>query len=429
MAANKKKAGAKAPAGHSRFGASSADRWIECPGSVKAQEGMPNETSIYAAEGTAGHEVAAMCLVDGHDAITFVGRSIAVRDFAERVEITEELADAVQVFLDTIRDDKAKRGGKLLVERNFHLEFLDTEFWGTTDAGRLGTDDVLSIYDLKLGKGKVVEVVTYKSDGTSIPNRQLCYYALGFISTLPKTIQGLIKEVELVIVQPRASHRDGPVRRVRVKPEQLLDYCQDLVDAAAAARSDNPPFKAGDHCGFCRAKGACPTFRAKAIEIAHSTFLDEDCNALPDGGFAPSPGHNGPPPDPMNLTPEQLALLLDRADMLDTWIGGVRAHAEHLARSGHAIPGWKLVDKRAVRRWTAADDDTKAALLFDFGLDESSIVELKLRSPAQVEKLLPKGERASLERLYDKTSSGTKLARTSDPRSEVASGAQSFLFD
>jgi len=412
LAATKK---VPAPAGHSRFGASGADRWIECPGSVKAQEGMPNETTIYAAEGTAGHEVAAMCFVDGHDADTFVGRSIAVRDYPERIEITEEIADAVQVFVDVVRDDKDKRGGKLVVERRFHLDFLDAECFGTTDVGRLGMDNIAVIYDLKLGKGKAVEIGTPDN-----PNRQLCYYALGFINSLPKTLQGLIEEVELVLVQPRRGHKDGPVRRVRVKPEKLLDYCQDIVDAIKLARSDNPPFAAGDHCGFCRAAGKCPTLRKLALQTAQSDFDDD----------APGVGHNGPPPDPMEMTPAQLARILDQADILDTWLRAVRGHAETLANGGTNIPGWKLVAKRATRRWLAEDEKiTASALLLDFGLDESSILVQKLKSPAQIEKLLPKAERGPLAHLYDKSSSGNKLARISDPRDETASTAQSDFDD
>lgn len=401
---NKRGAGAKpAPIGHSRFGASGADRWIECPGSVKAQEGMLNESSVYAQEGTAGHAVAASCLLDGHDAIEFVGRTI------EGVEIDDEIAEAVQLYVDTVRDDKAERGGKLIIERRFHLDWLDPEFYGTSDCAAVGLDNTLRVYDLKLGKGKAVEV-----EG----NRQLCYYALGVIGTLPKTLR--VGVVELVIVQPRRPHRDGPVRRWRIDPSHLLDYCQDLVDAAKLARSDNPPFKAGDHCGFCRAAGVCPTLRAKAFEQAQMDFreVDHTGDYLPEQDqrmIPPTIGHNLPPPDPMAMTTEELGRILDAADVIETWLSAVRGRAETLANAGEQIPGWKLVARRAMRKWRE-DTDVASALLLDFGLDESSIMVQKLRSPAQVEKLLPKPERAALAALYAKESSGNKLARASDPR-------------
>ncbi|MCH8328897.1 MAG: DUF2800 domain-containing protein, partial [Nanoarchaeota archaeon] len=47
---------------HSKIGASSMYRWSNCPGSVKLSEGMTSESSIYAIEGTAAHEVVGLAL-------------------------------------------------------------------------------------------------------------------------------------------------------------------------------------------------------------------------------------------------------------------------------------------------------------------------------------------------------------------------------
>ena len=57
------------------------------------------------------------------------------------------------------------------------------------------------------------------------------------------------------------------------------------------------------------------------------------------------------PADPGGLDKAQIAKLLDSADLIDDWLGAVRAHALHLAESGSAIPGYKLVPKRATRKW------------------------------------------------------------------------------
>ena len=45
-----------APNAHSRLGASKAARWMACPGSVAACEGLPDSSSAYADEGTAAHQ-------------------------------------------------------------------------------------------------------------------------------------------------------------------------------------------------------------------------------------------------------------------------------------------------------------------------------------------------------------------------------------
>ena len=46
------------PGEHSRLPASSATRWLNCPGSVKMSELFPSESSIYAQEGTLAHALA-----------------------------------------------------------------------------------------------------------------------------------------------------------------------------------------------------------------------------------------------------------------------------------------------------------------------------------------------------------------------------------
>lgn len=395
--------GAPAPTGHSRFGASSSERWLNCPGSVRASEGCHDEPSVYAQEGTALHAVAALCLTNEQDALEYVDRTI------EGVDIDEEHAEAVQVYVDTIRADKARAGGKLLIERRFHLAFLHPEFFGTSDCGRIGSDGVLTVYDAKFGRGVAVEVAG---------NSQLAYYALGMAESLPKTIK--VEAIELVVIQPRAFHRDGPVRRVRVSHMELLDLCQDLVEAAKLAESPSPSFKAGDWCRWCRAAGTCATLRNFAIDTAQLDF-DEDKGVVPKMG-------NQTTPNPLDLTPEQLAHIISAADIIEDWIHAVRFHSLVMAQGGTEIPGYKLVAKRATRKWR---DETEAAgdLSLVFGLDESSIFKQKLLSPAQVEKLLPKSERDALETLYSKVSSGNKLVKDSAPGAAVASSAQTDFDD
>lgn len=43
---------------HARFYPSSSDRRINCPPSLHLEEQFPDEVSVFAAEGTAGHELA-----------------------------------------------------------------------------------------------------------------------------------------------------------------------------------------------------------------------------------------------------------------------------------------------------------------------------------------------------------------------------------
>jgi Protein of unknown function (DUF2800) len=416
-------AGAQAPSptGHSRFGASSAHRWTVCHGSIAAQADKPNENSSFAIEGTACHTVAGLCLEGNQDAIEYVGRMIAVED-AESVEFDEhDHAEGVQVYLDTIRGDEATRGGKLHVEVLFHLKALHPDFWGTADCVRLGSDGILSVYDLKMGRGKIVEVVEVK-DGVRKINKQLGFYALGALAYFDNKISD-DKQVELVVVQPRAAHRDGCVRRAVCTVGELKALGRELVAAANKCREPNPALVAGDHCTFCKAAATCPALRSLAMDTAQLDFDD-------DTGVARDAFGNIKMPEPMDLTPQQLANVLDATEVIDAWIKSVRFHAQLVANGGHPPTGWKLVNRQARRKWK---DEAKAAsdLCLVFGLDESSIMSHKLKSPAQVEKLLPKPERETLQKsnLYSADSSGTTLVRESDKRSEAQPASQADFDD
>ena len=47
---------------HARLSASGAERWLECPPSVKLEEQFPDTSSEYAQEGTFMHELAEIYL-------------------------------------------------------------------------------------------------------------------------------------------------------------------------------------------------------------------------------------------------------------------------------------------------------------------------------------------------------------------------------
>jgi hypothetical protein len=390
---------------HSPFGGSGAHRWTACPGSVRFTAGMAGTASSYAQEGTAGHAVAALCLTEKQDAIEYVGRTV------EGIEIDEDLSEAVQVYLDTIREDQ-RRGGKLLVEQKFHLKHLHPQFFGTADCVRPGLDKILSVYDAKFGRGEIVEVVRPGDK----PNLQLAFYALGAMHALERVIASIgIDCIELVIVQPRAWHPWGPVRREVFSIEEIKDVAVELVQAAHLAEQPNAPLVPGDHCTFCRGAATCPALRAFTLEAAQLEFGDD--MTLPVKGMVP---------DPATLTGMEVSRILDAAEIFEVWLTAVRNRAHVLAES-QGIPGWKLVAKQARRKWA---DEAKALeeLSFGFGVEYSSMIETKLKSPAQMEKLLSATDRksAAFKALCPPVSSGLTLVRDTNPRPEVVPATLAF---
>lgn len=388
---------------HSPYGASGAHRWTVCHGSIRAQEGKPDDKSPYAQEGTAGHAVAATCLESGQDAIEFAGRVV------EEVEIDESVVEAVQVYLDTIREDQAQRGGKLLVETKFHLSHLHPLFYGTADCTRLGTDCILSVYDLKLGRGKIVEVRS--KDGK--PNIQAGYYGIGALHALARLVQQLgITHVELVIVQPRAWHKDGPVRRATFTVAEIEALGPMLVAAAAECAKPDATLVPGDHCTFCKAAGTCPALRQLAFDTAQLDW--DDVEGVTYGGIGDKTLN------PVTTDSATISRVLTTIeDVIEPWISAVKFHAHLLAGTPAGFPGYKLVDRQARRKWADAEK-AAAELCLGFGLDEGSIYDKKLLSPAQVEKKLPPAERKSeaFKALCPAISSGSTLVRLDNPKPE-----------
>jgi hypothetical protein len=123
----------------------------------------------------------------------------------------------------------------------------------------------------------------------------------------------------------------------------------------------------------------------------------------------------------VNMDVDTLSKHLHTADLLEGWIKDLRALAFGLLEKGVNVPGHKIVQKQARRKW-ASDVEAKKALLA-LGLKESDVVETSIMSPAQAEKALKKRFSELPEELIKSESSGTTLAPVDDPRPAV----QSFI--
>ena len=217
------------------------------------------------------------------------------------------------------------------------------------------------------------------------------YYAVGALKDRDA------KEVELVIVQPRARHREGPVRRWRVSAEKIRAFEAELKAAIAETKKPDAKLCAGSHCKWCTAKPVCETMSQQVMEITKTDFNE----------FLP--------PEPSTMSMEDLAKVLLNTKMAVEWFSSVGKHAFKLAESGIQVPHHKLVKKRANLKWVDTDDVVSA-----FGDGEEIYVPRKLKSPAQMEKIM--GKEAVAE-LAEKPDTGNTIAPWSDKREEVRPSA------
>jgi len=348
---------------HSKIGASSYSRWGACPGSVKLSENMPNTSSSFALEGTKAHDLAEKILTN--------------QDVSD-IDYDEEMADAVQVYVSYIQN-LAIDAEYLGVEERFALRSLHPDLFGTSDA-TVYKDKILYVVDYKHGAGLAVEIEN---------NKQLQFYALGALMKLGVPCS----HVEMVIVQPRAFHADGPIRKWRIPVIDLIEFGADLKDDAYKTEDPNAIIVSGDHCRFCPAAPICPELHSTALETAKIEF-------------APT----------LSYDPEQLADVLTKLPAIKAWTKAVEDFAFREAEAGRIPPGQKLVPKRAMRKWADEAEAQSYLLNGDFDLAPTDIVTEKIKSPAQVEKLLAKDKKAKLNEIVIKQSSGNKLVPVADKR-------------
>lgn len=364
---------------HSEIGASSAKRWMTCPGSVRMNAGRKSKSSVYAEEGTSAHALAEYCLRNS------IGNASGKK--AQACEFwSQERADAVQVYLNTIAADYEK-GDEVKIEERFRLDHVDDGAFGTNDFSIYKPEKrKLTIYDYKHGEGVPVDVTD---------NPQLWYYAVGAMHRLHN--RG-VNEIELVVVQPRCRHKDGPVRRQVISPVDLIDWEVDLKRAIEATRQPDAPLVPGEHCRFCPAVPVCPAHQQQAKDAAQAAFGNVNV---------------------ADMSPKELGDWLKRIATLRIFIKRLDEYAFERAMAGEPPVGHKLVEKRAARK--IADPEGVVRFFRKLGFKPDEFYEAPcLKSPAQLDKLLQKDERGDLAKFVEKKSGGLTLAPDTDPREAVS---------
>ncbi|HET7111709.1 MAG TPA: DUF2800 domain-containing protein [Gemmatimonadales bacterium] len=387
------------PKTHAALGASSADRWMNCPASVRLQEGVPGDgANDYSREGTTAHAVLEMALKRNCEPHFWIDTMV------EGVLVTEEMADAVATCIEVVRETQREHPDAVLdIERRFSLAALNppAEMFGTSDVVlRLPAARRLVVIDYKHGQGHAV---------AAKGNPQLRYYGLGATLAVERDIgPGRIDSIELVIVQPRAVHADGIIRRETIAYDELVAFSEDLLAAAHTALDPASEPVAGPWCRFCRAQAICPAQRAMVAVTAQTDFTDEVR-----------------PPLPETLTPAMLVRVLEARPVIESWLKAVVQYAEGELSAGRDVPGYKLVAKRAMRKWIE-DEKAIEARCDELGISPEEYQERKLKSVASLEKVVGKKSfTGQFADLITKESSGFTLAPVADSRPAITAGAQS----
>lgn len=362
---------------HAFLSPSGAPAWRLCALKPWLEKGLPDTSSTAADEGTAAHEVGAWCLQTGGSARDRLGDMIRVGD--DFWEVTPEMADYVQMYVDSVRAEP----GELMIEQRLEIGFLTGEKTATGTADVIQIDGrKLSIRDLKYGYG----FVPADSD-------QLKMYGVAALRQFSTVYD--IDVVELQILQPRI----GSFPKAILTVAELKEWEAETMAIAKRilAGPDGLEAVPGEkQCKFCRAKGCCPALKEKALSVVRiDDFKDLDARiAL--------------------LTNEHLAEIAPNLELIHDWCNGVRAEMDRRILGGQEIVGWKVVaGKKGNRAW--ADETAARSLLEASGKD--AFVK-KLVSPSQAEKLFKDAPEAwaQLQHLVTQTPGKPSVVAISDKR-------------
>lgn len=371
---------------HAILSASGSHRWLECTPSAQLERTFPDEKSVFAAEGTLGHELGEVRLRHYLGEIDDAEQRLA--QLREHELYSAELEEAVDVYVEhaVAEIENARTEGHTFAWVEQRLDFSDwvPEGFGTGDLVVIN-GRTARVVDAKFGRGKHVRAQN---------NTQLSLYGLGLVAGY-----GMLHDfdtVRLVISQPRVSREPLSWEITR---EELVQWGQAIRPRAELAWAGEGDFVPGDHCGFCRARHQCSARAQHHLQMAKLDFRS-----------------------PALLSHDELAHVLSQAKALADWAGDVESWAlDQAVNHGRQIPGWKLVEGKSNRVITNVDEVARA--LSAAGV--SDIYEPPaLKTLTRLEKLVGTkrfGELAG--HLVHKPAGKPVLVPATDPRTELSSAA------
>lgn len=122
-------------------------------------------------------------------------------------------------------------------------------------------------------------------------------------------------------------------------------------------------------------------------------------------------------PNPEKIPFEKLKSIWDHASMIEAWVKNVKSYCHQQALAGNLLPGTKLVEGRSNRDWVDEASAMKSLQSMKAaGEIEGELFISKLKSPAQVEDMLPKKVQSLIASLWTKGRGALTLVAANDPR-------------
>lgn len=395
---------------HALLSASSSKQWLHCPPSVRLQENFPNESSVYAAEGTFAHEVCE------YKVRKYLKERVKRPQSEEYdTEEIEQITDVYAEFVISIIEQMKENGCEPLafVEERVDYSHIAPSGFGTADMLIIGKDEqgrgILHVCDFKTGAGVFVD---------ADHNSQMMLYAIGALAAY-----GFLYDIEIVrmsIIQPRLDN----ISTFECSRAELEEWGESIKPIAKLAYEGKGEQSPGDWCRFCRAKPVCKACADEALALCREDFLDLDAGAFDDTAeesdmTAPYEADTQTAvfKQPGLIPINELAEILPTLNRISSWIEAVFAFVSSEAiNHGVPIPGYKVVEGRSKRVFT----DTKAVVDTAVQNGYTDLYKQTLITLTEFEKMMGKKKFNELFGHYVAKPPGKlALVPESDPREPV----------
>ena len=317
---------------HTLFSPSASDRILNCPPSLQLNAAVPDQSSEYAAEGTAAH---ALCAYLVEKAV-----GLNTKDPTEDLNYyNEEMQANAESYAAFVMEEYGKAKQTCPDAQIFIEQHVDISRWvpgcgGTADCIILADGDV-HVIDYKNGLGVLVEATSESFGG----NPQLMCYCLGVLEMFDGIYD--VDTVKMTIYQPRREN----VSSYTMSKADLVRWADEvLAPTAKLALAGEGEFKAGDHCRFCKVKATCRKRAEHNLKAAQYDFAM-----------------------PATLEDHEIDTILMLVDGLTEWANDVKEYALGQALAGTEYEHFKVVAGRSNRKFTSEEDVAKAVI--DAGYD------------------------------------------------------------
>lgn len=369
------------PNAHALLSPSAAHRWIHCTPSVRLEEGVRDEGSDFAAEGTLAHAIASRKILETlgrpHDEQDREIGELRERYYSEEMEGYTDTYRSI--VLEKFNDAKTRsKDAQLLVEVRLDFGAFLPDAFGTADAVIIA-DDLMEVIDFKYGKGVKVD---------ADHNPQMMIYALGALDEF--LLDYDIKRVRMTIVQPRIDNLSECGMMVGELTAWRTVTLKPAAEKAFAGVGDQVP---GEWCQFCKVRATCSAIAEKARQICNEDFREARL-----------------------ISDEDIPGLLPLVPVLKGWLEDFASHALQRALDGATIKGYKLVEGRSIRQVTDQDALLGALLVKGYQRDDL-LKKPELKAIGELEKLVGKKAFAEIGKPWlIKPQGKPTLAEESDKR-------------